>query len=109
MVGLAARVGTPLRPASAQASYLESLLMTRMRAPFSSFSLWLSDFSSVKICRETRGKVGRAAGAGGWASGDAPGVLASPPPHPSRAAAACRAFPAAHPPPRALLMPVIPP
>lgn len=28
--------------------------MTRMRAPFSSFSLWLSDFSSVKICRETK-------------------------------------------------------
>lgn len=28
--------------------------MTRMRAPFSSFSLWLSDFSSVKICRETQ-------------------------------------------------------
>lgn len=46
--------GTPLRPASAQASYLESLLMTRMRAPFSSFSLWLSDFSSVKICSETK-------------------------------------------------------
>lgn len=27
--------------------YLDSLLMTLMRAPFSSFSLWLSDFSSV--------------------------------------------------------------
>lgn len=51
MAGLAARVG---HPSSAQAPYLESLLMTRMRAPFSSFSLWLSDFSSVKICRETK-------------------------------------------------------
>lgn len=28
--------------------------MTRMRAPFSSFSLWLSDFSSVKIWGETK-------------------------------------------------------
>lgn len=54
VVGLAAREGSPLRPACAQDSYLESLLMTRMRAPFSSFSLWLSDFSSVKICRETK-------------------------------------------------------
>lgn len=48
---MAAGVGHPLH---LQASYLESLLMTRMRAPFSSFSLWLSDFSSVKICGETR-------------------------------------------------------
>jgi hypothetical protein len=30
--------------------YLDSLLMTLMRAPFSSFSLWLSDFSSVNTC-----------------------------------------------------------
>lgn len=30
--------------------YFESLLMTRMSAPFSSFSRWLSDFSSVKTC-----------------------------------------------------------
>lgn len=33
-----------------QSRYLDSLLMTRMRAPFSSFSLWLSDFSSVNTC-----------------------------------------------------------
>lgn len=31
--------------------YLDSLLITLMRAPFSSFSLWLSDFSSVNTCR----------------------------------------------------------
>lgn len=36
--------------------YLDSLLMTLMRAPFSSFSLWLSDFSSVRTCGE-RGQV----------------------------------------------------
>lgn len=35
--------------------YLDSLLMTLMRAPFSSFSLWLSDFSSVNTCSD-RGK-----------------------------------------------------
>lgn len=29
--------------------YLESLLMTRMSAPFSSFSLWLSAFKSGSI------------------------------------------------------------
>lgn len=75
--------GTPLRPAFAPASYLESLLMTRMRAPFSSFSLWLSDFSSVKICGETKTRwdhgsalpAGRALRLGG-SSRDA----ASPPP-----------------------------
>lgn len=36
----------PSSPKS-EPDYLESLLMTLMRAPFSSFSLWLSDFSSV--------------------------------------------------------------
>lgn len=34
-------------------AYLDSLLMTLMRAPFSSFSLWLSDFSSVNTCSGT--------------------------------------------------------
>lgn len=37
--------------------YLDSLLMTLMRAPFSSFSRWLSDFSSVNTCRGTEGKT----------------------------------------------------
>lgn len=37
--------------------YLDSLLMTLMRAPFSSFSLWLSDFSSVNTCGVTEGKA----------------------------------------------------
>lgn len=32
--------------------YLESLLMTRMSAPFSSFSLWLSAFKSGSVCKE---------------------------------------------------------
>lgn len=47
--------------------------MTRMRAPFSSFSLWLSDFSSVKICRETKTRWDQR---GSGARGD----IASPPP-----------------------------
>lgn len=34
--------------------HLESLLMTRMRAPFSSFSRWLSDLSSVRIWESGR-------------------------------------------------------
>lgn len=37
--------------------HLDSLLMTRMSAPFSSFSLWLSDFSSVKIWDSERKKL----------------------------------------------------
>lgn len=37
-------------PAARGLAYLDSLLMTLMRAPFSSFSLWLSDFSSVRTC-----------------------------------------------------------
>lgn len=36
--------------------YLDSLLMTLMRAPFSSFSRWLSDFSSVNTCRVREGR-----------------------------------------------------
>lgn len=36
--------------------YLESLLMTRMSAPFSSFSLWLSAFKSGSIWK--RGNEG---------------------------------------------------
>lgn len=37
-------------------AHLESLLMTRMRAPFSSFSRWLSDLSSVRIWDSRREK-----------------------------------------------------
>lgn len=36
--------------------HLDSLLMTRMRAPFSSLSLWLSDLSSVKTWKKYEGK-----------------------------------------------------
>ena len=43
--------------------YLESLLMTRMSAPFSSFSLWLSAFKSGSIWKgrkkERRGEGGK--------------------------------------------------
>lgn len=37
--------------------YFESLLMTRMSAPFSSFSRWLSDFRSVKTCLKMKDKA----------------------------------------------------
>lgn len=47
----------PLPSQTGSLVYLDSLLMTLMRAPFSSFSLWLSDFSSVNTCRVTEGKV----------------------------------------------------
>lgn len=43
-------------PESRSPVYLDSLLMTLMRAPFSSFSLWLSDFSSVNTYGGTEGK-----------------------------------------------------
>lgn len=36
-------------------SYLESLLMTRIKAPFSSFSLWLSAFKSGSIWKKIEG------------------------------------------------------
>lgn len=39
--------------------YLESLLMTRMSAPFSSFSLWLSAFKSGSIWKGIKRKQGR--------------------------------------------------
>lgn len=38
-------------------SYLDSLLMTRIRAPFSSFSLWLSDLSSDKTYRNRESSI----------------------------------------------------
>lgn len=50
------RGGASAVPGSQRLAYLDSLLMTLMRAPFSSFSLWLSDFSSVRTC----GREGKA-------------------------------------------------
>lgn len=41
-------VSTNTRQEGRMSFHLDSLLMTRMRAPFSSFSRWLSDLSSVR-------------------------------------------------------------
>lgn len=41
-------VSTNTRQEGRTSFHLDSLLMTRMRAPFSSFSRWLSDLSSVR-------------------------------------------------------------
>lgn len=38
--------------------YLESLLMTRISAPFSSFSLWLSDFKSGSVWKREQERGG---------------------------------------------------
>lgn len=48
--------GTVAAETDQGSAHLESLLMTRMRAPFSSFSRWLSDLSSVRIWDSTRKK-----------------------------------------------------
>lgn len=57
--------------------YLESLLMTRMSAPFSSFSLWLSAFKSGSICLWVRAehewsmrRMGLGRGGGGEGEGE---------------------------------------
>lgn len=39
--------------------YFESLLITRMSAPFSSFSLWLSTFKSPNTCKHKTQRGGR--------------------------------------------------